>query len=204
MIDRLLLVRHGETLHNVAGIAQGWNDSALSEPGRRQVDALAKRIAREKIDAIFSSPLQRALTTANAIGEEAGIPVQTLDGLREMNYGEWEGLSFLDVRRDYNDVYRRWIDDPDCACPNGESHNDVLKRMSQALNTIQGSARHAVVVTHGTAIRIAATALLNAPLSIARHLAIDNAAICIFMKRGDRLVLKLWNDASHCVEGPHP
>ncbi len=198
MSDHLLLVRHGETLHNVAGIAQGWNDSELSEPGRRQVAALAKRLARENVDAIFSSPLQRALTTANAISEATGIPVQTLDGLREMSYGEWEGKSFLDVRRDYDEIYRRWIDDPECASPDGESHNDVLRRMLDALATIQAGARRPVVVSHGTAIRIAATALLNAPITIARNLAIDNAAICIFMKRGDRLVLKLWNDASHC------
>lgn len=200
MIERLTLVRHGETVHNVAGIAQGWNDSALSDAGERQVAALAGRLKNERVDAIFSSPLQRALTTAHAIAEAAGLGVQTIDDLREMSYGVWEGRSFLEVRNEYDTVYHRWIEDPDCPCPEGESHSDVRGRMTRALETIRGSASHPVVVTHGTAIRIAATALLDAPVTIARHLAIDNAAISIFVRRGDRLVLKLWNDTTHCRE----
>ena len=191
-------MRHGETVHNVAGIAQGWNDSRLSDAGEQQVAAVAERLRTENVDAIFSSPLQRALTTAESIAEKLSLPVQTLDDLREMSYGVWEGRSFLDVRREYEAVYRQWIADPDCACPEGESHNDVRSRMLRALETIEGSASRPVVVTHGTAIRIAATALLEAPVTIARHLAIDNAAISIFVNRGDRLVLKLWNDTTHC------
>lgn len=198
MIERLMLVRHGETEHNVAGIAQGWNDSALSEAGQRQVAALAERLRSEQADAIYSSPLQRALTTAETIARVLNLPIQQIDDLREMSYGEWEGRSFLDVRREHDALYRRWIEDPDCACPSGESHNDVRRRMIRALDAIAGGAKHPIVVTHGTAIRIAATALLQAPITIARHFAIDNAAINIFIKRGDRLVLKVWNDTTHC------
>lgn len=194
-VDHLFLVRHGETVHNVAGIAQGWNDSELSDAGRRQVAQVAERIARETPDAIYSSSLQRALTTAQAIAEATGLPVQELDDLREMSYGRWEGKSFLDVRRDDDEIYRRWIDDPDSACPGGESHNDVLQRVKRAFAHVSG--KRVVVVTHGTAIRIAATALLDAPVSVARHLAVDNAGVSYFMRRGERLVLKFWNDTSH-------
>ena len=195
-VDRIFLVRHGETVHNVAGIAQGWNDSELSPAGQQQVARLAQRIAREEPDAIFSSPLQRAIKTAEAIAKATDLPIQTLDDLREMSYGRWEGQSFLDVRRDDEATYQRWINDPDAACPNGESHNDVLRRLRRAMDTIAG--KRVVVVTHGTAIRIAATALLNAPLSLSRQLAVDNAAVSVFVRRADRLVLKLWNDTSHC------
>lgn len=196
MIDKLFLVRHGETVHNIAGIAQGWNDSELSMSGRLQVEALAKRIAGENPDAIFSSPLQRALTTASAISRATGVEVRALDDLREMNYGRWEGRSFLEVRQQDDEIYRRWIADPDWACPGGESHNDVLRRVTRAFEQIDGG--RVVVVTHGTAIRIGTTMLLNAPIAMARHLAIDNAAVSIFMRRGERFVLKLWNDTSHC------
>lgn len=196
MTDRLFLVRHGETVHNVAGIAQGWNDSALSDSGRRQVELLAKRMAAEEPDAIFSSPLQRALTTAEAISKATGVAIQTLDDLREMNYGHWEGRSFLDVRREDDDIYRRWIDDPDCACPGGESHNDVYQRMKRAFAQMDGA--RVVVVTHGTAIRIGATSLLETEISLSRHLSIDNASVSLFVRRGERMVLKLWNDTSHC------
>jgi broad specificity phosphatase PhoE len=198
MIDRLILVRHGETLHNVAGIAQGWNDSALSAEGERQVHALAARLAAMKPDALFSSPLERAMSTARAIAAATGLEIHSLDDLREMNYGGWEGRSFLEVRRADEEIYRRWIADPDCACPGGESHNDVRRRMERAFRTIEqhanGQTLRVVAVTHGTAIRVGATILLDAPVMTSRHLAQHNAAINIFVRRGERMVLELWND----------
>jgi broad specificity phosphatase PhoE len=211
VIEQFILVRHGETVHNVTGIAQGWNDSALSDLGRRQVAQLAARIATMKPNALFSSSLERALSTAGVIGEATGLDVHPLDELREMHYGAWEGRSFLEIRRQDEAAYRRWIDDPECSCPGGESHNAVLQRMRQAFAIIAESAdrqagtpaaTRAVIVTHGTAIRIGATALLDAPVMTSRHLAQDNAAINIFIRRGDRFVLKLWNDTTHCVFEP--
>ena len=198
MIDQLVLVRHGETVHNAAGIAQGWQDSALSDRGAQQVLSLAERIARLKPTALFSSPLSRALATAQAIAEATGLEIRTVDELREMNYGGWEGKSFLDVRRADEEIYRRWIDDADCPCPGGESHNDVLVRVKRAFEAVRG--KRVAVVTHGTAIRIGATALLHAPISLARQLAVDNAGVSTFIRRGDRLVLKMWNDTTHCSD----
>ena len=198
MTDQIFLVRHGETLHNVAGIAQGWNDSDLSDKGRRQVRALGERLTNYAPTAIYSSPLGRALSTAQVIAEVTCLAVQTNDDLREMNYGVWEGQSFLDVRRNDLDLYHRWVADPDLPCPDGESHNDVLRRMQRAFATID-SARP-VIVTHGTAIRIGATHLLGATVATSRHLAQDNAALNVFVRRGERWVLKLWNDTTHCVE----
>jgi broad specificity phosphatase PhoE len=202
VIEQLILVRHGETEHNVAGIAQGWNDSALSARGTQQVRALAERIASMQPTSIFSSPLQRALTTATTIGAACGLEVQTLDDLREMNYGAWENRNFLEAREEYAAEYERWFSDPDAPCPEGESHNDVLRRMQRAIAAIEESANGAparvVVVTHGTAIRVGATIFLSAPVMSSRHLAQDNAALNLFVRRGDRWVLKLWNDTTHC------
>jgi broad specificity phosphatase PhoE len=202
VIDQLVLIRHGETVHNAAGIAQGWQDSALSERGAQQVLRLAERIARLKPTALFSSPLSRALATAQAIANATKLEIKTLDELREMNYGGWEGKSFLDVRRDDADIYHRWIDDPDCPCPGGESHNELRARMENALRAIEESANgqplRAVVVSHGTAIRVAATALLGVPTMTSRYFAQDNAGMNVFVRRGSRLVMKLWNDTTHC------
>ena len=198
MIERLILVRHGETVHNVAGIAQGWNDSALSDHGLRQVNALARRVATMHPDALFSSPLGRALSTAQAIADETGLTVQPLEELREMNYGGWEGRSFLDVHRDDADVYLRWIGDPDEPCPGGESHNDVFRRMQAAFGIVGERAKRPIVVTHGTAIRIGVTALIETPVMTSRHFAQDNAALNLFIRRGERWVMKQWNDTTHC------
>lgn len=222
MIEQLILIRHGETVLNAAGIAQGWNDSALSETGQRQVNALAQRLKTHGVTAIYSSPLGRAMATAQAIADALALPITTLDDLREMGYGEWEGMRFLDVREKYAEHYARWVDDPDYACPGGESHRDVLSRLERGFAQIgvtagaiagqasqpDGSAQipstnagrqRIVVVTHGTAIRVGATSLLGAPLSTARHLAQDNASFNLFFRRGDRFVLKVWNDTTHCV-----
>jgi broad specificity phosphatase PhoE len=196
VIDQLILVRHGETVHNVAGIAQGWNDSALSDRGVRQVERAAARLATMGADAIYSSSLNRALSTAQKIAEATRLEITPLDDLREMNYGGWEGRSFLDVRREDADIYQRWISDPDAACPNGESHNDVRARLERAFASMSG--RRVIVVTHGTAIRVAATVLLDLPPLAAARFAQQNAAINIFVRREDHYVLKLWNDTTHC------
>jgi broad specificity phosphatase PhoE len=199
VIEQLILVRHGETTHNASGITQGWQDSELSELGRRQVNRLAERLLRFEPDALFSSPLRRAMTTAEAIRGKVGLEIMQIDDLREMNYGSWEGRSFLDIRSKEVDSYRRWRDEPEYRCPDGESHQDVLVRMKRALDAVS-TARRPVVVTHGTAIRIGATAILDLPLLVSRQLAQDNAAINIFIRRGDRFILKVWNDATHCAE----
>lgn len=199
MSDQLILVRHGETLHNVAGIAQGWGDSELSDRGKRQVELLAARLKSFAPDALFSSPLQRALTTAEKIAEATNLEVRIVDGFREMNYGRWEGQKFLDVRKLDEESYRRWIDDADFPSPEGESHSEVLRRLKEALKAMNGTKRP-VVVTHGTAIRIVATALLELPLSSARNFAQDNASINVFIRHRNRWVVKVWNDTAHCEE----
>jgi alpha-ribazole phosphatase len=204
MIEHLILVRHGETLDNTRGVAQGWGDSELSERGRRQVDALARRLASWRATGIFSSSLDRALTTASAIAEATGLTITPLDDLREMNYGEWEQQSFLAVRERYADTYKQWSENPEIQSPGGESHREVYDRVMRAIATIDASGepgRRPIVVSHGTAIRIAATGILSLPLGSARSFAQDNAAINHFIWRSDRGVLKLWNDTTHCAEG---
>lgn len=191
MSRELILVRHGETVHNVARITQGWSDSDLSERGREQVLRLAERLKAMKPTALYSSPLGRAMSTAQAIADATGLEIVPLDGLREMNYGRWEGRSFLDIRVEDEEIYRRWIAEEDCPCPEGESHADVRRRMLRVFETV--NSERAVLVAHGTAIRIGATALLDLPLMSAMRFAQDNCAMNVFVSRGDQWFLKVWN-----------
>ncbi|HEX7707413.1 MAG TPA: histidine phosphatase family protein [Thermoanaerobaculia bacterium] len=200
MIEELILVRHGETVSNVAGIAQGWGDSDLSPRGAEQVSRIGERLKRHEPDAIFSSPIGRAMTTAQAISDILGLEVTTLEGLREMSYGTWENRSFLDVRREEKEAYERWISDPDASSPKGESHTQVRRRLEEAIESVSGVKRP-VLVSHGTAIRIAVTALLNLPVMASMHFAQDNAAVNVFLRRPGRWVLKVWNDTTHCWDG---
>jgi probable phosphoglycerate mutase len=136
------------------------------------------------------------MTTAKAIAAATELSITPLQDLREMNYGGWEGRSFLDVRRDDEATYQRWIADDEATCPDGESHADVRRRLVRAIRQI--NSERPIVVTHGTAIRIAATALLDVPTMTASRFAQDNAALNIFVWRADRWVMKVWNDSTHC------
>lgn len=202
MIDRLILVRHGETTDNVRGIAQGWSDSELSPRGRKQIDLLATRVSSMGPQGLWSSTLPRAIRTAEAIGAQLGLEPSFLDDLREMHCGEWEGIPFLDVRKNQPDIYRRWAASPHEPCPGGESYHDVQVRMVRALERVDastdGSSSTVVLVSHGTAIRVLATALLNVPLEVARSFAQDNAALNVFEYRNPRWILRTWNDTTHC------
>ena len=191
MNRELILVRHGETLHNVNRITQGWSDSDLSDRGREQVQRVAERLKDMRPTALYSSPLGRAMSTARAIAEATGLEVVPLDDLREMNYGRWEGRAFIDIREEDEEIYRRWIADEDCPCPEGESHADVRRRMLRAFESV--NSERPILVAHGTAIRIGAMALLNLPLMSALRFAQDNAAVNIFVSRGDQWFLKAWN-----------
>jgi broad specificity phosphatase PhoE len=203
MIERIIVIRHGETVDNLRGVAQGWRDSALSPRGQAQVERIAARIRELAPDALFCSTLPRAITTAGVIGRSLGLEAVPLDELREMNCGEWEGVSFVEVRRNDPDLYRRWASDPHEPCPGGESHSDVRARMARAVEVIRarlnGQPCTVALVSHGTAIRLLATHLLGLPLESARHFAQDNAAVNVFEWRGGRWVLRTWNDVTHCA-----
>lgn len=202
-MKRLILARHGETVDNVRRVAQGWSDSSLSERGQTQVRQLARRCLDLGVTALYSSTLPRAVSTAKAISEEIGIEPMFLDELKEMNCGEWEGSSFIDVKDGNPALYAAWTRDPHLPCPSGESFHDVLVRLRRALARVEADGRDdcALLVSHGTAIRIAATELLGVPLSVARQFAQDNAAINIFEVLPERVVLRVWNDVSHCSDG---
>lgn len=197
MIEQLILVRHAETEHNVAGITQGWNDSALTARGEQQVELLARRLIALRPTSIFSSPLERAITTARAISRTTGLDIEIAEELREMNYGQWENRSFLDIRREQADAYSCWMEDPGFACPGGESHNHVRARLQKVFERIDSP--RPVVVAHGTANRIAATLLLDVPVLVSRQFAQDNAAVNVFSHKAGRWHLRLWNDTSHCA-----
>lgn len=203
MIERMIFVRHGETLHNAGGIAQGWSDSALSPRGEAQVRCVAGRVAPMQPTSIFASTLGRAMATADVIAEELALPIEPLDDLREMNCGEWEGMSFLTVRAEQTEYYARWVADPMVPCPGGESFHDVWLRMQRALETIESrdglERARPLIVTHATAIRITATGLLGLPLHVARSFAQDNAAVSVVERRPNMHVIRLWNDTSHCI-----
>ena len=161
----LYLIRHGETDANVAGAWQGATDSPLNPRGEAQARALARRLAKEghPITAIYTSPLQRARQTAEIIAQALGIPSVIPDpGLAEYHLGEWEGLSY-DELRDEKRLWERMAEDPDFAPPGGESPRQFAMRLLNSIQTIV--ARHpgeqVAVVGHGGAMATVLALLID-------------------------------------------
>ena len=111
------LVRHGQTDWNRAGKIQGTTDIPLNETGRQQAEQLATVLkersgypAKTRIDAVYASPLARAFQTAEILAKEEKLPLRRLTGLRERDFGCWEGKSWQQVEAEYPDEFHLWRD----------------------------------------------------------------------------------------------
>jgi broad specificity phosphatase PhoE len=123
----LLLTRHGTTTVGDGIMLGGQLDVPLSDQGRREAEALAGRLTGVRIDRIISSPMARALETAQVIAR--GRPVEVDDRLRELDYGRWEGLDYAEIDARDPELRARWEEDPASTCsPGGECGNDVAER----------------------------------------------------------------------------
>lgn len=128
---RMIIVRHGESEWNRIHRYQGQADIALSELGVRQANALAERLRSEPLDAIYTSPLQRAARTAEAIARfHPAVPFHTAAALLEINHGAWEGRYVHEIVEEFGDGLREWRQHPTRAqMPGGESFSNILKRV---------------------------------------------------------------------------
>jgi broad specificity phosphatase PhoE len=167
----VILVRHGRTAWN-ARQGQGERfrgiiDVPLSEEGVAQATVTARRLASERINAVYSSPLRRAADTAEIIAGIHGLDVQTRPGLSSMDYGDWAGRFHADVARQWPDLFRHWQADPfDVRVPGGESLADLRERAVAALQ--QALARHSdgdtiLLVSHQAVTRTLVCAMVGMP-----------------------------------------
>lgn len=153
----LLLVRHGRTASNRRRVLQGWSDIPLDELGLLQAQRIALRIRDEyAIDRIVSSPLQRALVTARAIGDQLGLAPEVLPALREMNFGDYEGRTFDEVALNHPDLVHRLADlaDDEVAWPGGEMRGAFHLRVREAFRDVllRSDGQRVAVVAHGGVI----------------------------------------------------
>lgn len=155
---KLYVARHGETDWNSEHRMQGWIDIPLNAVGLEQAETLAGRLTEAGIrpDRIYASPLTRAGQTAAPMAERAGLPVILLDGLKEIGFGEWEGLIYNDeiAARD-PDIYAAWrADRYHNAAPGGENCQTVIGRLVPAMKRILDDGDGTVlVVMHGAVLK---------------------------------------------------
>jgi probable phosphoglycerate mutase len=172
-VTRLILWRHGETEWNEIDRVQGQTDVILTERGRAQAEAAAKRLLGLHPDALISSDLKRTAETAAALAALTGLRVELDARLRERYYGEWQGRTLTEIAERWPREYARWrAGDPSPGC--GVEHIDELaKRVTAALGDIverfPGST--VVVTTHGGAARTGCAGMLGWPPDVAQMLA---------------------------------
>lgn len=209
MNTRILFIRHGETDWNRIKRIQGHIDIPLAESGEAQAQRLGTRLADEaqsgaRLDAIWSSDLLRAQQTAQPVAEALGLPVQLTEGLRERNYGAFQGHDSDEIAERFADEYAHWqTRDPGFAPPEGESQREFYHRVLHALEPIL--ARHAggriACVAHGGVLdcvyRFANGLALDAP----RAWPLLNTSVNVVdFERDDYLMqarVVAWGDVAH-------
>jgi alpha-ribazole phosphatase len=193
-------VRHGQTSWNQEGKYQGHSDISLNERGIKQGNLVAKRLAKEKISAIYSSDLLRAQQTAEAIAEYHGLSVITKPEFREINFGIWEGLTYQEIMADWPEILTAMYSKPDeIGPPQGESFQVVKQRVTRSLQECiaEHQEQTIVLVSHGGTMRVLLCAALGIGLDKMWSMRQDSSAINIIEYIDNRAVVSLVNDTWH-------
>ena len=161
---RILLVRHGATTLSVEDRFAGSTDVDLSDEGRAQVSALAKRLSGDAIAAIYSSPMRRTVETATILAGPHGHALVKRDGLKEIDHGRWEGMTRREVEKSFEGEYASWEEDPFTFAPEGgESGVSVMARALPVIREIvtTHAGKTVAVVSHKATIRLVLCSFLG-------------------------------------------
>lgn len=162
----LYCVRHGESTYNVEGRLQGQSDAPhLSPLGLKHAAAVAETLGQLKIDAVYSSPLTRAMETARPLAAALKVGIIADDRLKEINIGVFQGTLAVELADRFPEEAARWrSQDPDFRIPGGESRRDLMVRAQAAFDDIHASGHpHVAVVAHGGVLAAGLKALLGVP-----------------------------------------
>jgi probable phosphoglycerate mutase len=199
-MTRFIVVRHGETQWNVEARMQGHGDSPLTAAGIAQAEAIAQRLAGERIDVLVSSDLGRAAETARRIAACCGHRVVTDARLRERRFGAGEGLTYEEIRNQYLVAFSSAREtDPDFAIPGGESRRAFHERVTGAFEALarEHAGRRVAVVTHGgvlaTLYRFIHGLAAATPLTVP----VTNASFNLVACDAGRWSVEAWGDSTH-------
>ena len=151
---RMILVRHGQTEWNAGSaggeVFRGRIDVPLNAVGEAQAQAVADRLAAVEVAAVYASPLQRARRTARPIAQARGLAVEPVEGLLDIDYGDWGGQAHTRVAAEWPALYAQWYSVPHrVQIPGGEGLADVRRRVSAGLDEIVGRHQNEIVVLVG-------------------------------------------------------
>lgn len=197
---RLILVRHGQTRCNTENVWHGWDSCELTAVGLAQAEAVAARLAGERVDVVYSSDSLRALQTARAIAAPHGLAPVPDPGLRERNAGDFEGRLVDEVVARHPGIWEeRAADYWGWSPPHGESFRTVLTRSLDVVNRLR--AQHddgtVVVVTHMGPLRVLISHFAGIPLAQTYETSFASTGVSIFSLDGGGPRVEVLNDASH-------
>ncbi|WP_407839396.1 bifunctional RNase H/acid phosphatase [Streptomyces sp. DSM 116496] len=199
-----VLLRHGETAltpqKRFSG--SGGSDPELSEAGRRQAAAVAESLAaRGTIETVVSSPLRRCRETAQAVADRLGLTVTVEEGLREVDFGAWEGLTFAEARERHPEDLQAWLDSPKAApTGGGESFASATRRISATRDRLlaEHAGRTVLLVSHVTPVKILVRLALGAPPEALFRMELSAASLSAVAYYADgNASVRLLNDTSH-------
>jgi broad specificity phosphatase PhoE len=198
-MTELILARHGETEWNVEEVFRGRIDVELNQNGIKQAELLAEYLSELKIEAVYSSPLKRALKTAEAVARRHRLRVETNPGLNDCDFGQWQGLSLREVKDKYKKLYEQWAESPQLVkIPGGESLDEVRERALKVVNGVIAKHSGAVVlVAHRVVNKVLICALLGLDNSHFWNIRQDVGGTTFFSYQDGRLVLTRHNDTSY-------
>lgn len=204
-MQRIFLVRHGQTQWNAEQRAQGHRDIALDEIGHDQARHVAKHLMQESIDWVRCSDLKRARVTAHEIAELANLSIIEDPLLRERSFGDLEGKEFHEVRIALaHAAHDSGLDEEHVPAPGGESVHDVWLRMERVHARLLAEIGNGVIVGHGGALAMLMAHLIGGGIGSARSFRLHNASVTEFGRRaGGQWVLLRYNDTDHLPQlGP--
>ena len=199
----IYLVRHGETAHNRDGIGLGRSDVPLTDHGRAQAAAVGSRFANVLVERVFSSPLSRAKTVADALAGRSGLVPIVHEALLEMDVGETEGLAFPEMRQRYPTFLSEWASQSGhrVQMPGGESIEDVARRLAPFVEILRTlNATSVAVVSHNFVLRVVLCDLMGVGPAAFRSFTVDLASVsAVSIDRG-RVSLHYLNDRCHLAD----
>ena len=177
---RVWLLRHGEPQESVRGRCYGSLDIELSPEGMRQFESAAALLSREPLAAIYTSPRLRCSQSAKILAAAHRCPIETVDELSEIHFGDFEGLTYDRIETLYPSLYRTWMERPtEMQFPGGESFTEMWYRVTQAASAIRNrhEGQSIALVTHGGVIRILIAEALAIPRNHIFRIAQRHAAV---------------------------
>ncbi len=199
-MTKVYVVRHGQTAWNLEEVFRGRMDIPLDDTGKKEVHLAGEALKKETIHAIYSSPLSRSMETAENIAKFQNIKVEPCEAIIDISYGEWEGVSLIEVQKKYPDLYELWIKEPHkVKFPGGESLEEVRMRTMDTIKNLleKHEDENIALVAHRVPNKVISCSALGIDNSNFWRIQQDTASTNLFTYKDGQWIISYLNDTSY-------